>query len=101
MKKSSSTLVNGGLVPEEIGFEFFLKNRKKTGKKSVIASKKLVYRYPDSIYLTSYVPKGLTNSLSYCGSFKDEYMYRYGYGSLRKHRLPVPVLVCTGIILGN
>ncbi len=93
MKKSSSTLVNGGLVPEKIGFDFFFEKLEKTGKKSVIVSKTLIYRFPDGTNLLSYVPKGLTNSLSYCGSFKDKYICRYGCACMVMSRLPVQATV--------
>jgi hypothetical protein len=50
VKKSTSILVNGARVTEKIDFYFFEKSAK-TGKKSVITRKKLVYRYPDSVKL--------------------------------------------------
>jgi hypothetical protein len=48
LKKSTSIFENGALVPEKIIFEFF-ENVQKNCKKYVIASEKLIYRYPDSI----------------------------------------------------
>ena len=99
MKKSTSTLANGGRSGEN-RFSIFLKNHQnlsKTGKKSVIASEKLVCRYPDSINLKPKGPKGATNSLSYCGSFKDKYICRYGCACMVMSRQPVQAGYSTGM----
>ncbi len=66
-------VVNEARVPEIIEFEILAN----TGKISVIPSKNLVYRYPDSVKMKWQVRWDVMNRLSYCGSFMDKYKRRY------------------------
>ena len=78
-------VVNGARVQEKNEFEILAN----TGKKSVITSKKYVYRYPDITEMQWEERWDVVNSLSYCGSFTDKYMRRYEYLCMGIYVLPV------------